>query len=391
MKLTNWGTTTSRRITFHPKVKDSTNPVLAIQELLGHHTSADWTSADARLVTKIYQKYHKLHAKTASEEFHRDLYETRISTYKKFCFFTRYPLRGALKAAIECSKQDAFCHKCNAMFSATGVCPPCSEQYPDYKSALKRNRVAEKVAAAWASGAPELKRKATLAARYGKSITSVFQLGAVKTKRSATLVEKYGDAWQQKLEARRQKTNLRLYKTNTPWKNGKCRCKAQATNVARYGVPHAMQNRAVFEKAMKASHRIEEHTLECGRVYKVQGYFEQQVFLRLVKRYKSKNVLTQFDKGYPEQIWKLAQTFPDFYIKSRDTYVEVKSTWTFNGTPKIYSANKAKAERLHAAGVDCRWVIYFHKGEGRTLVLPTTWWTLSKKEISSIITAFRRA
>lgn len=108
-----------------------------------------------------------------------------------------------------------------------------------------------------------------------------------------------------------------------------------------------------------------------GRTFTCQGY-EPFVLTRLVKKFGIKDILSQFDKGFVDI--KGGRTFyrPDFFIKSRNAYVEVKSIWTLLGKNSYYRKCVRKAK---AAVVAKKKVVLLVAFPSRKLIvkLPNNW------------------
>jgi hypothetical protein len=90
------------------------------------------------------------------------------------------------------------------------------------------------------------------------------------------------------------------------------------------------------EEHFKSSVKYKEFTLPSGRVIKLQGY-EPQVLEQLLQIYSEEDIVCEI-KFINKEIGKILYNFegkerryyPDFYIKSTNTIIEVKSQWTFN-------------------------------------------------------------
>lgn len=96
----------------------------------------------------------------------------------------------------------------------------------------------------------------------------------------------------------------------------------------RHGYSHPMRDPKIKERSNYNAHRIHKASVEEGsRTIKYQGY-ELKAYARLRERFASKDIVSQYDKDFPHLDTGYT---PDFYIKSKQLYVEVKSDWTLFG------------------------------------------------------------
>jgi len=188
--------------------------------------------------------------------------------------------------------------------------------------------------------------------------------------------------WTQETKNKVVDTNMSRYGVRNPSQRPEIRERAELTNLDKFGVRNVMQNADVFKKQMKSQHRIKAGSYQ-GRDYEYQGW-EHTIFEKLVDLYGTKNVVTQFDTGYPEWVMSEAGTWPDLYVSSLKLFVEVKSLWTLYGGigTGTLRKNKAKAEALEASGNKCRWVVVTHPAKKSYVILPRKWyrWTRGKLE-----------
>ena len=90
------------------------------------------------------------------------------------------------------------------------------------------------------------------------------------------------------------------------------------------------------DKHFKRCHKYKEFELPSGRVVNVQGY-EPIALSELLKEYSEDDIVIGV-KEINKEIGRIEYTFdgkektyyPDFYIKSTNTIIEVKSQWTFD-------------------------------------------------------------
>lgn len=186
-------------------------------------------------------------------------------------------------------------------------------------------------------------------------------------------------------------TNLERRGVEFPMQSKEVQRKSRITCKQNYGVEHPLQNAALHQKALKTSGKL--YTGRCkGQRFTVQGKSEIKVLKYLVDKYGVKNVLTQFSDDYPKDSYARMKTFPDFYIKSKDLFVECKSIWTFMGRGLDHLAagegdlakNKRKAKTANKAA-KVLWVI--QKKDGSTYELPMKWYTKSDTGLRNMVDA----
>lgn len=112
--------------------------------------------------------------------------------------------------------------------------------------------------------------------------------------------------------------------------------KSKLTSILKYGVEHPMQSDIVFEKNSKSRKKFKEFVLPSGKIIKLQGY-EHIVLRELLKKYEEDDILTSVQEIhnylgffiiYKDLNNKTRKYYPDFYIKSENKIIEVKSSWT---------------------------------------------------------------
>ncbi|HRW21680.1 MAG TPA: hypothetical protein P5509_06890 [Bacteroidales bacterium] len=114
------------------------------------------------------------------------------------------------------------------------------------------------------------------------------------------------------------------------------------------------------QKHFKLSCAYKEFELPSGRIVKLQGY-EPQVLEQLLNVYNEDDIVCEV-KYINEEIGKILYNFedkerryyPDFYIKSTNTIIEVKSQWTFD---KWKDKNLAKEQACLQQGFNFEFII----------------------------------
>jgi hypothetical protein len=116
-----------------------------------------------------------------------------------------------------------------------------------------------------------------------------------------------------------------------------------------------------MQKAQQNARKYKQHTMPSGTIRKVQGY-EPFALHDLLKSYKEDDIKTD-RKDIPRIAYqkdgKDKYYFPDIYLPSINTIIEVKSTWTYRSkTDNIIE----KEDATKAAGYNYDIWIYDAKG-----------------------------
>ena len=166
-----------------------------------------------------------------------------------------------------------------------------------------------------------------------------FQNGGVKERIKATNIERYDceySAQNKEVKERIKATNIERYGCENPMQNEGTKEKMKTTNIKRYGCEYPMQNSEIFEKNQKSCFKKKEYIFPSGRIDLVQGY-EPQALDILIKSYKEDDIITS-NSEIESLCGEINYTFEkkkhkyytDIYIKSTNTFIEVKSEYTFN-------------------------------------------------------------
>jgi len=201
------------------------------------------------------------------------------------------------------------------------------------------------------------KQKNTILEKYG--VEHISQLDRIKEQKKKKSLEKYGTEYVLQSEIVKNKgkeTNILKYGFENPQQNKIIKDKTMETNLIKYGcksvignleiqkkmiekslekygVPHHSQNAEISENMLKASYNIKQYTLPSGKIINYQGYENFALDLLLNKEHISEEDIITNRIDVPE-IWYTDKTnkkrrhFVDFYIKSQNRCIEVKSTWT---------------------------------------------------------------
>lgn len=219
------------------------------------------------------------------------------------------------------------------------------EGYVAARTAKTRATVQKEYGVDWASQIPEAKAamKKTVQAEYG--FDSVSQVPEIKAKQSAN---------------------------------------RQRTMTEKYGVPFPAQVPEIQLKMLSSSFRKRKVHID-GVIHTVQGGSEDALVRLLVAKWgNDRNVVTQFNKKlFPlhEAVERTGYK-PDFYIFSKDLFIECKSTWTLYGVrPDVLDENREKAKE---AGSAARWIVHLGRGN-KFVTLPVHWHTWSTSRLMKFL------
>lgn len=153
-----------------------------------------------------------------------------------------------------------------------------------------------------------------------------------------TNIEKYGVENPQQNQEIKEKviqTNIEKYGANCYFQTEEFKNKSIETNLEKYGVVHHSQNSNIADKMLKGSYNKKQYSLPSGNVINYQGYenFAFDELLNIEKINETDIVVNRKDVPtiwYNDKNGKKHRHYVDFYIKSQNRCVEVKSTWTIN-------------------------------------------------------------
>jgi hypothetical protein len=231
------------------------------------------------------------------------------------------------------------------------------------------------------------KSKETLIERYG--VDHNFKIEGMQDKITETFKENYGTDRPSQNEIIKQKgmdTCNELYGGNSPMNNIEIQKKSRATLFKNYGIEYVLQSTDLYDRI----ENIEKYKIPFKSIitntsfkfktyiindikYNFQGYEDYTFFEILLKKYSLDDiVLNNFDITYhtskisyfiddKEHVY-----FPDFYIKSENKIIEVKSEYTFKYD---YEINMMKKEACEKMGLLFEFMIIDHKVYNKWLKL----------------------
>lgn len=128
-----------------------------------------------------------------------------------------------------------------------------------------------------------------------------------------------------------------------------------------------------------------------GVTHKLQGFEPQALDYMLRSGAKPENIVTTVQAGKPTFEYKFkGKTYtyiPDFYHKSKERVVEVKSTWTLGVATRSeetpFKKNAAKAKAAIAAGY--KFTLLLMNRAGERIRLPEDWYNLTQDEVRALV------
>ena len=203
------------------------------------------------------------------------------------------------------------------------------------------------------------KREQTCLEKYG--VSNQNKLKECKQKIKATKLEKYGDANYHNVDKMKQ-TNLEKYGSPCSFANNAVKNKIKQTNLQKYGCENPQQCLEIRQKTQDTvlkRYGVKYATLtinnrnacnstvakkKCMDTKKKNKTFntskaEETFYLELIKIFESTDVYRQYRDNirYPFAC--------DFYIKSRDLFIELNLNWT-HGPHQYKSDSKEDSELL---------------------------------------------
>lgn len=275
---------------------------------------------------------------------HGDLYDYEHAVFTK----------NAAKVIIGCPDHGRFEQEANSHLQGAG-CPTCAN---DARSRAIHNhptRVAN--------------IRETVERRYG--VTNVMHVDAIKAKMSATMLERHGvenyrhaDAYDMSYKSTvRERYGVDHYSQSDTFRQ-----QVVDTCLTRYGVSNYTQS---LEYAARLPEILQKSVLTQLERYGAQHYSQSEearalLPRRLMQGYETKRMNNSFSTSKPERdmFTRLCDVFGaddveqqyrddrypfqcDFYVKSRDLFIELNATWTHGG--RWYDATReADIEQLAA-------------------------------------------
>ena len=189
--------------------------------------------------------------------------------------------------------------------------------------------------------------KSTCLAKYGTGFS--LQSEEVKKKSKATNILKYGVENPQQniyIQQKTENTNIVKYGVKCYFTSDEFKEASVKTNIKKYGVEHHSQNSEISEKMLKNSYATKKYKTPSDKIIDYQGYenFALDKLLN-IEHILEDDIITN-RKDVPE-IWyddkpgKKRRHFVDFFIKSQNRCIEVKSTWTNQSKNNVLEKQQA--------------------------------------------------
>ena len=170
--------------------------------------------------------------------------------------------------------------------------------------------------------------------KYGLEYS--LQSPIVREKSKKTNLKKYGvENPQQNKEIREKviKTNLEKYGVEHYSQTNEFKEKVTKTNLEKYGVPHHSQNPEIAEKMANNAYKRKKYKMPSGKIIYLQGYENFMMdYLLFNENIKENDIFTR--RIDVPRLWFIDNFnikhyhYVDFYIKSQNRCIEVKSNWT---------------------------------------------------------------
>ena len=183
-----------------------------------------------------------------------------------------------------------------------------------------------------------------------------FQSDETKAKAKATKKLLYND---ENYSNRKQFMKTMANKTKSEM--NEIKLKRETTNLERYGTENVLLCPGRISKSNKGNAKIKQYIMPSGKIVGIMGY-ENVVLDILLRTFTEDDIKlhNKLDGTYAAKIeYKNVNNhkqnyYPDFYIKSIDTLIEVKSEWWWNGNNGIkYKSRLENNIRKLKATIEC--------------------------------------
>lgn len=201
--------------------------------------------------------------------------------------------------------------------------------------------------------------------RYGYKFA--FHSEESKEKGRATCKERYGSEFPMQVKELRDKMKESCRKNlgvDYPFQSPEFLEKVFESFYNKYGVKKPSQVPEFFEKIVKSSHSKKLYTFPSGRIEYVMGY-EPFCLTYLLTMYEEDDIVV-CASGMPPIFYispvdnDIHRYYPDAYIISTNTLIEVKSTYTYF---KERQKNDAKFKGVVNLGINLHLYVYAPKGK----------------------------
>ena len=216
----------------------------------------------------------------------------------------------------------------------------------------QKNTILQKYNVEHISQLEKIKKQKKINSLEKFGVEYVLQSKEIRDKIKYTNIKKYGFENPQQNQCIRNKTNntnLLKYGCKSPVGDKNVQQKVVQTNLNRYGVPHHSQNSEVSENMIKNSYNKKMYTFPSGKCIFIQGYENFMLdYLLSVEKIDEDDIFTKRNDvpeiWYNDKTEKRRRHYVDFYIKSQNRCIEVKSTFTNQAKNNVFEKQKSAKE-----------------------------------------------
>jgi len=261
----------------------------------------------------------------------------------------RKPFRELLKIngyCQDCSRENGKVKIVETNLKKYGV--NCPLQLPEIREKIKQTTL-EKYGVEHNSQSNKIKeqKKEKSLQKYGCEFT--LQSSEIRNQIRQTNLIKYGvenPQQNKEIKEKTMNTNIELYGCKSPTGNILVRNKIIQTNLEKYGVPHHSQNPEIADNMLTKSYDKKSYMLPSGKTIFIQGYENYMLdYLLSVEKIDENDIFTKRNEvpeiWYNDKRGKVRRHYVDFYIKSQNRCVEVKSTFTNQEKNNVFEKQKA--------------------------------------------------
>jgi hypothetical protein len=261
----------------------------------------------------------------------------------------RKPFRELLKIngyCQDCSKENGKVKIIETNLKKYGVSSPL--QLPEVREKIRQTTL-QKYGVEHNSQSNKIKqqKKEKSLEKYGCEFT--LQSPEIRNQIRETNLIKYGvenPQQNKQIKEKTMKTNIELYGCKSPTGNIIVKSKIIQTNLERYGVPHHSQNPEIADNMLTKSYDKKSYVLPSGKTIYIQGYENYMLdYLLSVEKIDENDIFTKRNEvpeiWYNDKTGKSRRHYVDFYIKSQNRCVEVKSTFTNQEKNNVFEKQKA--------------------------------------------------
>ena len=284
------------------------------------------------------------------------------NTFKK-------PFRELLKLdgyCTDCSKEIGKLKIKNTNIKKYGVDNPMKNK--SFKDKLKET-ILQKYGVEYVSQSDKIKQQIKDKSMEKYGVEYVLQSKQIREQIKQTNLVKYGVENPQQnvnIKEKTYDTNFKKYGVKCYFETKEFKEKVIKTNLDRYGVPHHSQNPEIAEKILQNAYNKKQYILPSGKIIYLQGYENFMLdHLLSVEQINENDIFTK--RNEVPEIWyndksnKLCRHYVDFYIKSQNRCVEVKSTFTNQEKNNVFEKQKA------AKDLGFKYEIWIFDGNGNIL------------------------